>query len=36
MLDAGDTDQRVLQEIVNGTPRVCVEIYPRNIFVYVN
>ena len=36
MLDNGDTDGAVLRRIVSGTPRICVEIYPRRIFVYLN
>jgi hypothetical protein len=36
LLDAGDTEASVLRQIVRGTPSVCVEIYPDNIYVYMN
>lgn len=36
LLDNGQTAQSTLRQIVRGTPRVCVEIYPQYIYVYVN
>lgn len=36
LLDNGQTARNVLREIVRGTPRVCVEVYPRYLFVYLN
>ena len=36
LLDNGNTDRSVLRRIVDGTPNICVEIYPRKLFVYMN
>lgn len=36
LLDNGQTDPSVFREIVRGTPRICVEIYPTYLYVYVN
>ena len=36
MLDNGQTDPGVLRAIVRGTPRICVEVYPGYLYVYVN
>ena len=36
LLDNGQTEQSTLRQIVRGTPYVCVEVYPRYIYVYVN
>lgn len=35
MLDGGNNDPSVLRQIVAGTPRVCVWIFPSHIYVYV-
>ncbi|WAP69504.1 hypothetical protein [Jiella pelagia] len=36
LLDNGQTEQSTVREIVRGNPYVCVEVYPKYIYVYVN